>query len=196
MLTTSLRKNEKFFLENRFYLIKRGSILLKKILENGKVISCENILKKDEIIGNFLTLSEANFLILPEVEIEIEALEETIIEEVEISKIELNKNPILKRLLNQLVKQYIIKFIPYICDSMKLLLILLKINSDSNGIVDKKNIGYENLNMSRTRYYSILSIIKKEKFIKEDKKKIFLNLKKINEKLTVNNFLWNMYNEK
>lgn len=196
MLITSLRKNEKFFLENRFYLIKRGSILLKKILENGKVISCENILKKDEIIGNFLTLSEANFLKLPEVEIEIEALEETIIEEVEISKIELNKNPILKRLLNQLIKQYIIKFIPYICDSMKLLLILLKINSDSNGIVDKKNIGYENLNMSRTRYYSILSIIKKEKFIKEDKKKIFLNLKKINEKLTVNNFLWNMYNEK
>lgn len=189
MLITSLRKNEKFFLENRFYLIKRGSILLKKILENGKVISCENILKKDEIIGNFLTLSEANFLKLPEVEIEIEALEETIIEEVEISKIELNKNPILKRLLNQLIKQYIIKFIPYICDSMKLLLILLKINSDSNGIVDKKNIGYENLNMSRTRYYSILSIIKKEKFIKEDKKKIFLNLKKINEKLTVNNFL-------
>lgn len=196
MLITSLRKNEKFFLENRFYLIKRGSILLKKILENGTVISCENILKKDEIIGNFLTLSEANFLKLPEVEIEIEALEETIIEEVEISKIELNKNPILKRLLNQLIKQYIIKFIPYICDSMKLLLILLKINSDSNGIVDKKNIGYENLNMSRTRYYSILSIIKKEKFIKEDKKKIFLNLKKINEKLTVNNFLWNMYNEK
>ncbi|MEG0236192.1 MAG: hypothetical protein RR523_08210 [Cetobacterium sp.] len=189
LLEVSLKKGEKLFLGNKFYVIKKGSVLLKKILENGKVISYENILKKDEIIGNFLALSERNFLILPEIEIEIEALEETLIEEIKISKNELNNNPIFKRLLNQLIKQYIIKFISHICDPVKVLLILLKINSDSNGVVEKKNVSYENLNMSRTQYYSILTLVKKENLLKEEKKRIILNLKKIDEKLNSDNFL-------
>ncbi|MGL5459784.1 MAG: hypothetical protein ACRDBY_09235 [Cetobacterium sp.] len=189
MLEVSLKKDEKLFLGNKFYVIKKGSVLLKKILENGKVISYENILKKDEIIGDFLTLSEINFLILPEIEIEIEALEETLIEEIEISKNELNNNPIFKRLLNQLIKQYIIKFISYVCDPVKVLLILLKINSDSNGVVEKKNVSYENLNMSKTQYYAILTLVKKENLLKEEKKRIILNLKKIDEKLNTDNFL-------
>lgn len=189
LLEISLKKDEKLFLGNKFYLIKKGSILLKKILENGKVISYENILKKDEIIGDFFTLSEINFLILPEIEIEIEALEETLIEEIEISKNELNNNPIFKKLLNQLIKQCIIKFISYVCDPVKILLILLKINSDSNGVVEKKNVSYENLNMSRTQYYSILTLLKKENLLKEEKKKIILNLKKIDKKLNSDNFL-------
>lgn len=188
MLEITLEKNEKLFLENKFYIIKKGSVLLKKILENGKIISYENILRSDELVGNFLTLSEINFLILPEVGVEIEALEVTTIEEIDISKNEINKNPIFKRLLNQLIKQYVIKFISHSCEPMKVLLILLKINSDLNGVVDKKNIGYENLNMSRGQYYSMLSIIRKEELIKEENKTIILDLKKVDEKLSGDNF--------
>ena len=189
MLKISLKKGEKIFLGNKFYIINEGSILLKKILENGKIFSYENILKKDDIVGNFLILSEINFLVLPEIEIEIEALEETLIEEIKFSKNDFNNNLIYKRVLNQLIKQYVIKFISYICDPIKVLLILLKINSDSSGVIDKKNVSYETFNMGRTQYYSILAMIKKENLIKEEKKKIILNLKKIEERLSGNNFL-------
>lgn len=67
--------------------------------------------------------------------------------------------------------------------------VLLKINSDSNGVVEKKNVSYENLNMSKTQYYSILMLVKKENLLKEEKKRIILNLKKIDEKLNSDNFL-------
>ncbi|MEG0237937.1 MAG: hypothetical protein RR523_04815 [Cetobacterium sp.] len=187
MLEIFLKKNKKLFLDNKFFILQEGSVRVKYILENGDIISYENILKKNEIVGNFLLLSEVDFFKLPEVEIEIESLENTILKEIVISENDISENIIFQKIFIQLIKQYIIKFISHICPPIKIMLILLKINSDKNGFIDKKNINYENLNMSRTQYYTLLSILKKNQLVKETNKKIILDLKEINRRLDFGN---------
>ena len=48
-----------------------------------------------------------------------------------------------------------------------------------DGYVYKKEISYENFNISKSQFYLIYSNLKKENFLSEVDNKIFLNLKKI-----------------
>lgn len=54
MRTISLNKSERYFLDGKFFLVKRGKVITRDILENGKIITSENSLKEGEVIGNFL----------------------------------------------------------------------------------------------------------------------------------------------
>lgn len=71
----SLDKQQRYFLDGKFFLVKKGRIIARDILENGKIITNENYLIEGDLIGNFFTLLPRRDLFIPEIEIEIEALE-------------------------------------------------------------------------------------------------------------------------
>ena len=113
-------------------MITKGKVITKDILASGKIISNENCLREGELIGNFFNISSNSNLKLPEIDIEVEALEETTLEEFKFSK---------------------------------------------------KEISYENFNISKSQFYLIYSKLKKEKYVTEDKNIIKLDIEKINEYL-------------
>lgn len=191
MLEVHLEKNEKLFLGNKFFIVKKGKVIVKNLLENGDIIVNESYVQVGEIIGNLFLLTEINYLKLPNIEIEIESLEKVILEEINISKKEIFSNLILKKVFSQLIKQYIIKFLSHAYDAQKFILSLLRLNCDLNGIILKENINYEYFNISKSQYYLVLSNIKKQNLIKEDNKKFILDLKKIDKILSLNEIIKN-----
>lgn len=191
LLEVHLEKNEKLFLGNKFFIVKKGKVIVKNLLENGDIIVNESYVQVGEIIGNLFLLTEINYLKLPNIEIEIESLEKVILEEINISKKEIFSNLILKKVFSQLIKQYIIKFLSHAYDAQKFILSLLRLNCDLNGIILKENINYEYFNISKSQYYLVLSNIKKQNLIKEDNKKFILDLKKIDKILSLNEIIKN-----
>lgn len=191
MLEVHLEKNEKLFLGNKFFIVKKGKVIVKNLLENGDIIVNESYVQVGEIIGNLFLLTEINYLKLPNIEIEIESLEKVILEEINISKKEIFSNLILKKVFSQLIKQYIIKFLSHAYDAQRFILSLLRLNCDLNGIILKENINYEYFNISKSQYYLVLSNIKKQNLIKEDNKKFILDLKKIDKILSLNEIIKN-----
>lgn len=184
-----LQKKETKFLENKFFIVKTGKVIIKNILENGEIIVNENFINKNEIVGNFFLLSSNNEFMLPEIGIEIEAIENSILEEIHISEQDLSNNLILKKIVSQLIKSYTINFLSHFYDKPKFLLILLKLYADSEGKFLKKDIHYENFNISKSQFYLILSNLKKQNYLKENNNKITLNLKKINLALDPSNII-------
>ncbi|MGL4510840.1 hypothetical protein [Cetobacterium sp.] len=187
MLKVYLQKKETMFLEKKFFIVKEGKVIIKNILENGEIIVNENCINKDEIAGNFLLLSSNNEFMLPEVGTEVEAMEDSILEEIRISKKDLLNNLVLKKLIDQLIKSYTLNFLSHFYDTPKFLLILLKLYADSKGNLSKQDVHYENFNISKSQFYLILSKLKKGNFFKENKNNISLNLKRVEWALNPNN---------
>ncbi|MGL5209346.1 hypothetical protein [Cetobacterium sp.] len=183
MLKVDLRSNEKYYLDGRFFLITKGKVITKDILASGKIISNENCLREGELIGNFFNISSNSNLKLPEIDIEVEALEETTLEEFKFSKKEILNNTIFEKMLSQLIKKSIIKFLYQLYDSKGYILAILKLYANSNNEIPKKEISYENFNISKSQFYLIYSKLKKEKYVTEDKNIIKLDIEKINEYL-------------
>lgn len=182
-----LQKKESMFLEKKFFIIKKGKVIVKKLLENGEIIVNANCVNKNEIVGNFFLLSSNNEFLLPSIEIEIEAIKDSVLEEIHISKKDISNNLILKKIVSQLIISYTINFLSYFYDTSKFLLILLKLYADSEGNLSKKDIHYENFNISKSQFYLIFSKLKKENYLKEKNSKISLNLEKIETVLDPNN---------
>lgn len=174
-----LNPHEKYYLDGKFFLITKGKVITKDILSNGKVISNENCLRKGEIVGNFFNFLKCEYLSVPEIDIEVEALEKTTLEEFKFSQLDIINNIIFEKMLSQLIKKSTIKFLYQLYDKKGYLLAILKLYADSNGKIYKKEINYENFNISKSQFYVLFSKLKEEKFFKEEEKEIFLDLKKI-----------------
>ena len=106
-----LNPYEKFYLDEQFFLVKKGKIITKDILPNGKIISNENCLRGGEIIGNFFNFLKCESLNIPNIDIEIEALEETTLERLETFQLTTLNNSIFEKLLLHLIKKTTIKFL-------------------------------------------------------------------------------------
>ena len=86
-----LKKRERFFLEDKFYLISKGSVSAYDLFENGKYLPKGGKFKEGDLIGNFFLIQKNN-LLLPEISVEIIALEEeTILEEFKFERLCHNK---------------------------------------------------------------------------------------------------------
>lgn len=180
MRTISLNKSERYFLDGKFFLVKRGKVITRDILENGKIITSENSLKEGEVIGNFFNILPENNFFVPEIDIEVEALENnTILEEFAFSFDKIMGDIYIQKIFSQLVKKAIIKFLQQLYNTKGYILAILKLHLNDNGYVYKKEISYENFNISKSQFYLIYSNLKKENFLSEVDNKIFLNLKKI-----------------
>ena len=124
MKKTVLQPYEKFFLlREKIFILKDGKIITKSIMSNGKIISNNTCLKKGEILFNWFNFfNEENNL---EIEIEVEALEKTTLEELTISK-KLDEN-IYQKMLFQLIKKNIIELQYQLYDTKGYILTKLKI---------------------------------------------------------------------
>ncbi len=175
-----LKKYEKFYLDDGFHIIRKGRVLVKDILPNGKIITNETILKEGEIIGNFFELLDLdNDGLILDIGIEMETLEETVLEPFSFSKKDLEANPILKKVIFQLIKKIAVKLLYQLYNKKGYLLTVLKFLADSEGKIIKKDIRYENINISKSQFYHLFSILKKEEFFKESNGIIALDLDKI-----------------
>ncbi|WP_448821334.1 hypothetical protein [Cetobacterium sp.] len=183
MLKVDLSSNEKYYLDGRFFLITKGKVITKDILASGKIISNENCLREGELVGNFFNISSNFNVNLPEIDVEVEALEETTLEEFKFSKKDILKNTVFEKMLSQLIKKSIIKFLYQLYDSKGYILAILKLYANSDNEIPKKEISYENFNISKSQFYLIYSKLKKENYIIEEKNLVKLNIEKINEYL-------------
>lgn len=182
--TITLNKKDRYFLDGKFFIVKKGKLISRDILETGKIITNENCLKEGELIGNFFEFLPKNNLMVPEVDIEVEALEdETILEEFKFSSSDILKNIYLEKIISQLIKKSMIKFFYQLYDTKGYIMAILKLYADNNGKILKSEINYENFNISRSQFYLIYSNLKKEKFIFEKEAVVYLDLSKINDYL-------------
>lgn len=186
-----LRKKERYFLSNKFYLVINGSVCAYDIFENGKVIPKEACFKAGEIIGNFFQCFPSEYLPLPlpDTEVEIVAMEDnTIIEEFKFESKNISTNLGLSKIIIQLLKENIFKLFYHLYDKKGYLLVILRFYANEKGVLLKEQIHYDNFLMSKSQFYNTYTLLKEEKYIKEEDKNIKLNLKKI-EKYFTNNLL-------
>lgn len=179
-----LRKKERYFLSDKFYLVINGSICAYDIFENGKSLPKEGCFKKGEIIGNFFRCfpTENLPLPLPETEVEIVAMEDnTIIEEFKFEAKNISTNLGLSKIIVQLLKENIFKLLYHLYDKKGYLLAILKFYADDKGVLLREQIHYENFLMSKSQFYNIYTSLKEEKYLKEENKNVKLNLKKIDK---------------
>ncbi|MGL5903661.1 MAG: hypothetical protein ACRCZO_13345 [Cetobacterium sp.] len=181
--TIAIKKGEYYFLDDKFFIVKKGKVLARDILASGKVIPNEHYFSEGEVIGNFFKFVKDERLTVPNVDIEIEALRDSELEEFSFSKTQLVENIFFERIITQLIKKSTIKFLENLYDSKGYILSILKLYANSEMEIEKKEVSFENFNMSKSQYYSKISELKKENYIEEDGKIWRLNLEKIDEYL-------------
>lgn len=184
MVTIRLKRGERYFLNDKFFIIKKGKISSKDILENGRIIASEDFLRTGEIIGNFFRFLPKIKINFPEIEIEVEAVEnDVILEEIDFSYGSLQNNGYLGKMLECLIKKAAIKFFYQLYDTKGYILVVLKLYLNDNKFIEKEEIRYENFNISKSQFYLIYSALKKEKFILTMNRKVFLDEKKVDNYL-------------
>ena len=184
MKTITLKAQERCFLEDdKFFIVEKGTIVTRSILENGKVISNNSCLRKEEVVFNCFNFLEDQENTLPKIEVELEALEDSVLIEVEFLKEEVITNEIHQKILRQLVKKTMINVLSQVYTGKGYILLMLKIYADSKGVINKKGVQLDNFNIGKTQFYKIYKILKKDSYIVEKEKKLHLNLSKIDEYL-------------
>lgn len=153
------------------------------MLANGKAVANEYYFSEGEVIGNFFRFLNDEKLKIPNVEIEIEALRDSKIEEFNFSTNIIYENIMFEKIIIQLIKKSTIKFLGNIYNPKGYLLSILKLHANDDLEVEKAEISYENFNMSKSQYYLKLSELKKEKYIEEKSNIYKLNIKKIDKYL-------------
>lgn len=153
------------------------------MLPNGKIVVHEHYFVEGEVIGNFFNLIKEENLKLPNVEIEIEALRDSELEEFYFLQNVIYENTVFEKIITQLIKKTIIKFFENIYGPKGYMLAMFKLYANEKLEVEKTEISYENFNMSKSQYYLKLGELKKEGYL-EEKKNIFrLNIQKISKYL-------------
>lgn len=184
MRTITLDKRDRYYLDGKFYIVKKGKAITRDILENGKIVTNENCLGSGEIVGNFFKLINPSDIYIPEIEVEVEALEDnTVLEKLDFNPSMLKSDPFFSKVIDHLVKKSLIKFFYQLYDTQGYILAVLKLYNNDSGFIYKKDINYENFNISRSQFYLVFSKLKKEKYILEINDSIYLNLKKIDSYL-------------
>lgn len=83
MKLISLSKGEKLIIDDKCFLVRKGKVITKDLLKNGRAIGHELFISKGEVIGNFFSAVERDETELQEIiSIEVEALEDTELEEI------------------------------------------------------------------------------------------------------------------
>ncbi len=178
-----IKKGEYYFLEDKFFIIRKGKVIARDMLANGKAVANEYYFSEGEVVGNFFRFLKDEKLKIPSVEIEIEALRDSELEEFNFSTNIMCENIIFEKIIIQLIKKSTIKFLENIYNPKGYLLSILKLHANDKLEVEKTEIGYENFNMSKSQYYLKLSELKKEKYLEENGNVFKLNIKKIDNYL-------------
>ena len=181
-----LQKNECYFLDSKFFIIKSGKVVTREILETGKVVTNEIYLSSGEIIGNFFNFLKISDFDIPDLEVEVEALENnTVLEELIITEEKIKEDIYLKKLITVLLKKALLKLIYQLYDTKGYVLAILKLQKSDKSYIPKDEIHYNNFNISKSQFYLAYKNLKKDKYIIEINDKIFFNNQKVNDYLNL-----------
>lgn len=170
-----LQKNECYFLDSKFFIIK-----------SGKVVTNEIYLSSGEIIGNFFKFLKISDFDIPDLEVEVEALENnTVLEELIITEEKIKEDIYLKKLITVLLKKALLKLIYQLYDTKGYVLAILKLQKSDKSYIPKDEIHYNNFNISKSQFYLAYKNLKKDKYIIEINDKIFFNNQKVNDYLNL-----------
>lgn len=178
-----IKKKETFEICDKFYIIKKGKVLLKNIFPNGKIVTNEHWLKSGDLIGQFINHFTLKKIDLPVIEMEVKALEDTVLEEIQLDIKKLKSDSSLNSVLSNFIKLHVFQLLFHFYDTKGYILTVLKLYSDKNSIVSKDDFSVEHLNISKSQFYNVYGQLRKLGYFKEEKRKIYLNLEKANEYL-------------
>lgn len=173
-----LKNHERYSLhKDEIFLVKKGKIISKNIAANGKIV-CNNLcLEKGEILMNYFYFLENVEL---EIEVEIEALEESILERINLNE---KKGDIFEKILYQLIRKGIAELKYHLYNTKGYILMMMKVYANEKGVLKKKDVKAEHFNIGRTQFFKVYKELKKEKFLEEKGQYIYLDLVKIDDYL-------------
>lgn len=175
-----LKSYERYsLLEEEVFILKKGKVITKSIASTGKIINNNTFLKEGEILFNWFDFSdEENTL---EIELEVEALENSILEKIEFFK---TKNQVLyQKMLFQLMRKNILEMQYHLYNTKGYILVTLKKFACDNGGLDKRIMKPEYFNIGKSQFYKIYKEIKEDGFLIEKNAKMYLEFDKIKEYL-------------
>lgn len=187
-----LKKYESIYLEDdKVYTILSGKILARDIFSNGKILNNEIPLSKGDLIGNFFKICEVYEDISKNLAIEIEALEEAelIISEGKVlcENLENDMFGMLRNLIEQMLKKHLITIYHHTYSKKGYMLAVLLLHSSRDGILSKDLLNYENFNLSRSQFFSIMSELKSDLLLQKTTKGVIINKTKAEKYLELEN---------
>ena len=183
LLKVNLKNYERYELNEKLFIVREGKANLKYSLSSMKEMTSEMLYQRGDIVANFFCFVDE--LDLPEVYIEVEALTDIVLEEIPISKKDILQNLYMRKIVLQLIKGSIVRFFYQVYDTKTYMLLLMMFYADEKNKISKKDISYENFNISRSAFYLHYSELKDQGYIRERNGIIKLNIKKINELLMI-----------
>ncbi len=173
-----LKSYERYsLLEGEIFILKKGKVITKSIASTGKIINNNTFLKEGEILFNWFGFyNEENTL-----EIEVEALENSILEKIEFPKTK-NQN-LYQTMLFQLMRKNILEVQYHLYNTKGYILATLKKFVCDNGALDKRIMKPEYFNIGKSQFYKIYKEIKEDGFLIEKNEKIYLEFNKIKKYL-------------
>lgn len=163
----SLKSKEMLFLDdNKIYSIISGKILVREVFSNGKTVNSEVPLSSGDIVGNFFNIYGLYKNITRSLAIEIEAIEDTIILELDkkemSEKISSFSNGILGNLMEQMLKKQLINICHHIYSKKGYVLAVLLMHSKDSEYISKDLLNHEVFNLSRSQFFMVISELKKD----------------------------------
>ena len=184
MKEVTLKKDEYYFLDGKFFIIQSGRVSTREILATGGSVAHELYLSTGEIIGNFFKLLKISDFDIPDIEIEVKAVEDnTVLKEFIITDRKLEENEYLKQLIMFLLKKSLLKLLYQLYDTKGYVLAVLKLYTNNKKYVKREDIYYGNFNISKSQFYLAYRKLRREKFIKEVNEKIYFDKEKVRKYL-------------
>ncbi|MGL5124225.1 MAG: hypothetical protein ACRC6K_08775 [Fusobacteriaceae bacterium] len=180
MRKIELESYEEFYLsKEKKFILRKGKVVVRSIKLNGKVINNNMFLEEGEIIFDCFNYFEKNENM--NIKIKVIALENTVLEEITLKKN--SDKEIYKTMLIQLMNKNALEVEEQLYTPKGSILAMLKRYASNDGIINKKNIRPDFFYLGKTQFYKLYKIIKNEEFIKEEEKKVYLNIQKIDSYL-------------
>ncbi|MGL5123855.1 MAG: hypothetical protein ACRC6K_06825 [Fusobacteriaceae bacterium] len=181
MKKIELESYEEFNLsKEKNFILRKGKVAVRSTKLNGKVINNNMFLKEGEIIFDCFNYFEKNENM--DIKIKVIALENTVLEEITLKKN--SDKEIYKTMLIQLMNKNALEVEEQLYTPKGSILAMLKRYASNDGIINKKNIRPDFFYLGKTQFYKLYKIIKNEEFIKEEEKKVHLNIQKIDNYLS------------
>ncbi|QNM15680.1 MULTISPECIES: hypothetical protein [Fusobacterium] len=178
-----VKAKESLVVYEKFYRVKKGKVLLKNIFPNGKIVTNEHWLKTGDLIGEFLNYWRLKNVDLPDIEIEVDALEDSVLEEINFDIKEIKNNIFLNNLIKNFIRLHVFQLLFHFYDTKGYILTLLKLYSNGDNVISKEQFNVEHFNISKSQFYNVYGQLRKSGYFKEENKKIYLDRKKADEYL-------------
>ncbi|MGL4510066.1 hypothetical protein [Cetobacterium sp.] len=175
----SLKSKDTLFLDDsKIYSIISGKIIVREVFSNGKVVNSEVPLSSGDIVGNFFNIYGLYKNITKGLAVEIEAIEDTIINELNktetYEKIKKFSSGLVGNLMEQMLKKQLINICHHIYSKKGYILAVLLMHSKDSEYISKDLLNHEVFNLSRSQFFMVISELKKEGILekKQDKVKV------------------------